>query len=152
MYKTLLLLALAAALFLASGCSRRSQEGTSSAATIEVAAIPFPAAVGQTRLVVHVLDSSGAPVNDAQLAIKGDMTHAGMVPLLAEQQGGGEDGYYRIPFEWTMAGDWVVTVQATLPDGTHAQQRFDFMVATQDEAVCTDDDPQGSAVPTRAAE
>jgi hypothetical protein len=34
-----------------------------------------------------------------------------------------------MPFRWTMAGDWFVTVDVTLPDGTTASQRFDFTVA-----------------------
>ena len=104
--------------------------------------------MGESRLVIQILDLAGQPLSDASLSIKGDMTHAGMVPVLAEAQGGDADGYYNVPFEWTMAGDWIVTVEAVLSDGTRAKQRFEFSVLTEDGAVCTENDPQGKLVPT----
>ena len=152
MYKTLVLLATAVVLLLGSGCGRESRNASSSNAQINLTAIPFPAAMGQTRLVIQVTDLAGQPISDATLSIKGDMTHAGMVPVLAEVQGGDEDGYYNVPFEWTMAGDWVVTVEATLNDGTRAKERFDISVLTEDEAVCTDEDLEGSHVPNTSQE
>jgi hypothetical protein len=44
------------------------------------------------------------------------MSHAGMTPVIVERANG-EAGTYAVPFEWTMAGDWIVTISATLPDG-----------------------------------
>jgi hypothetical protein len=152
MYKTLVLLATAVVLLLGSGCSRESRNASSSDVQMTLTAIPFPAAVGQSRLVIHVADPAGQPISDAALSVKGDMTHAGMVPMLADVQGGDDEGYYNIPFEWTMAGDWVVTVEATFKDGTRAKERFDLSILTEDEAVCTDDDLEGSPVPTTSAE
>ncbi|MFL7839735.1 MAG: FixH family protein [Candidatus Promineifilaceae bacterium] len=152
MYKTLVLLATAVVLLLGSGCSRESRNASSSNVQMNLTAIPFPAAVGQSRLVIRVTDLAGQPVSDAALSVKGDMTHAGMVPVLAEVKGGDEEGYYNVPFEWTMAGDWVVTVEATLDDGTRAKERFDLTVLTEDEALCTDDNLEGSPVPTASAE
>jgi hypothetical protein len=152
MYKTLVLLATAVILLLGSGCSRESRKASSLNVQFTLTTIPFPAVVGQSRLVIQVTDLAGQPVDDASLSIKGDMTHAGMVPVLAEIQGGDEEGYYRVPFEWTMAGDWVVTVEATLDDGSHAKERFNFSVLSEDEALCTDDDLEGSPVPTTSAE
>ncbi len=55
------------------------------------------------------------------------MTHAGMQPVLADA-GSGADGVYPADFEWTMSGDWVVTVTAALPDGRTALRRFDLTV------------------------
>jgi hypothetical protein len=152
MYKTLVLLATAVALLLGSGCGRESRNAASSNAQIDLTAIPFPAAVGQSRLVIHVTNLAGQPVSDASLSIKGDMTHAGMVPVLTEVQGGDDDGYYNVPFEWTMAGDWVVTVEVTLNDGTRTRERFDFSILSEDEALCTDDDLEESPVPTDPSE
>ncbi len=143
MYKPLVILAMVMVVALGSGCGRESRRASSSNAQISLTAIPFPAAVGDTRLVIQVSDLSGQPIDDASLSIKGDMTHAGMVPVLAEVQGGGEAGVYNVPFEWTMAGDWVVTVEALLADGSRTRQRFDLSVLSEDDAVCTDDDPQG---------
>ena len=152
MYKTLFLPLLAVVLLLGSGCGRESRNASSSNTQISMTAIPFPAAVGQSRLVIQITDLAGRPISDAALSVKGDMTHAGMVPVLAEVQGGDAEGYYNVPFEWTMAGDWVVTVEAVLNNGTRAKKRFDISVLSEDEAVCTDDDLEGSPVPTPAQE
>jgi hypothetical protein len=35
-----------------------------------------------------------------------------------------QDGRYEVPFDWTMGGDWVLTVTATLPDGRVVQREF----------------------------
>jgi len=84
-------------------------------------------AVGETELTIIVTDTENTPINDAQLTIRGDMTHAGMVPVLREGNDG-TAGVYSIPFEWTMAGDWTVEIVASLPDGTSARRTFDFIV------------------------
>lgn len=123
-------------LFLA-GCSRASREESTADVQIELTAIPFPAVVGESRLVIRVTHADGRPIDDARLSIKGDMTHAGMEPVLAETSGG-TDGYYEAPFEWTMGGDWVVTVEAQLADGSMVRERFDLAVATEAE-LCTDE-------------
>ncbi|OGO70653.1 MAG: hypothetical protein A2Z37_00715 [Chloroflexi bacterium RBG_19FT_COMBO_62_14] len=52
----------------------------------------------------------------ASVSLKADMTHAGMAPVLDDAEEVGE-GLYRMSFEWTMAGDWVLTVSGTLEDG-----------------------------------
>ena len=122
---------------------RASRQADNADVQITLTAIPYPAHIGDTRLVIQVADAHGNPIDDAHLAIKGDMTHAGMVPVLAEVDGGGEDGLYEVPFEWTMAGDWVVTVDLQLPDGSTAQQRFDMSVLFEAGDVCEEDE-QGS--------
>ncbi|MEJ2752568.1 MAG: FixH family protein [Candidatus Promineifilaceae bacterium] len=152
MNKMLVLLALVMLVMIGSGCARESRTESSQNAQISMTAIPFPAAVGESRLVIQVTDLAGQPVSDAALSIKGDMTHAGMAPVLAEVRGGDDEGYYEIPFEWTMAGDWVVTVEAILSDGAHVKERFDFSVLSEDEALCTDDDAERTPVPTASPE
>lgn len=83
--------------------------------------------VGETILLVTVTDAAGDPINDAAISVKGDMSHAGMVPVLANSAGG-DNGVYAMPFEWTMGGDWVVTVEAVLPDGRSTTQQFNFTI------------------------
>lgn len=122
----------------AAGCARASRQGAAADVRVGLTSIPYPAAVGDARLVIHVTDAAGNPINDARLSIKGDMTHAGMTPVLAEVSEGA-DGYYEAPFEWTMAGDWIVTVEAWLADGSRVRERFDLNVLTEDEAACEDD-------------
>lgn len=143
MVKPLVLLALLLTALLGSSCARESRNAPTSTAEISLTAIPYPAAVGDSQLVIRVTDASGKPISDAVILVKADMTHAGMVPVQAQtSQGGDQDGYYSVPFTWTMAGDWIVTVEAVLRDGTRVKQRFDYAVLTEDEAVCTDEDPQ----------
>ena len=138
MHKYMLTIGLALLFLLGSGCARASQQADSADVQITMTAIPFPPHIGDSRLVIQVTDEMGSPIDDAYLAIKGDMTHAGMAPVLAEVDGGGEAGVYTIPFEWTMAGDWVVTVDLQLPDGTKAQERFDMAVLFEDDELCGD--------------
>ena len=138
MHKYILPIGLALLLLLGSACARASQQADSADVQITMTAIPFPPHIGDSRLVIQVTDEIGSPIDDAYLAIKGDMTHAGMAPVLAEVDGGGEAGVYTIPFEWTMAGDWVVTVDLQLPDGTKAQERFDMAVLFEDDELCGD--------------
>jgi nitrogen fixation protein FixH len=83
--------------------------------------------VGSATLLITARDATGDPVDDAAVTVRGDMSHAGMQPVLSEATPLG-DGRYRADFEWTMAGDWIVTVDATLPDGRRTTQTFDFAV------------------------
>ena len=140
MHKYGLLMGFALFLIFGSGCARVSQQAESADIEITMTAIPFPPHIGDSRLVIQVADEMGSPIDDAHLAIMGNMTHAGMVPVLAEIDGGGEAGVYTIPFEWTMAGDWVVTVDIQLADGTKAQKRFDMAVQFEDEELCGEHD------------
>lgn len=89
---------------------------------------PAPAQVGDATLVVTVTDGDDQPVDDAVVDVEGNMTHPGMVPVTARVEGGAQ-GIYRLPFTWSMGGDWVVTVTARLPDGRQAQGDFPISVA-----------------------
>jgi hypothetical protein len=142
MHKYLLPGGLVLFLLLGSGCARASRQADSAAVEITMTAIPFPPYIGESRLIIQVADEMGNPIDDAYLKIKGDMTHAGMEPVLAEVNGGGANGVYEIPFAWTMAGDWVVTVDLQLPDGTKAQKRFDMAVLFEAEDACEEHEPE----------
>lgn len=120
--KRTLTLTLFSLLLLTVGCQRTSQQASQSDLQIEVE--PMSTSVGDTILMVTVTDADGNPIDDATVDVKGDMTHAGMEPVLTEVEGG-ENGVYALPYEWTMAGDWYMTVNVTLPDGSTASQQFD---------------------------
>ncbi len=121
-----LLVALAAA-----GCSRSQTQGPPAGVTLALATTPDPPKVGPSTLTLTLKDKTGTGIEGATIAIKGDMTHPGMAPVLAtiQQQGG---GVYRAPFEWTMGGDWIVTAQVTLADGRSFAQEFDLTVKGSD--------------------
>ncbi len=96
---------------------------------------PEPPAVGEATLIVTLKDAAGSPVDNAALKIHGDMDHEGMASVDHEvsQSANGE---YRVPFEWTMGGGWIITVTAHLPDGGEVIKIFDFFVdAVSSESI-----------------
>lgn len=112
------------------GCGPQIQTGAEAGVNIEMEAMGDEQAVGETMLTITLTDANGEPINDASLNIQGDMTHGGMVPVIRDVEGG-EDGVYTVPFEWTMGGDWIVTVLAVLSDGTEVEENFDLSVASE---------------------
>ncbi len=127
----LMLLALLAGAALA-GC--RQQPATTptpenAAVTIAVTVEPDPPVIGAAALSVTLTDPQGAPVAGAKVSARGDMAHPGMAPVLAEADCD-DAGRCDIAFEWTMAGDWVVDITVTLPDGATAQQQFAYTVGS----------------------
>jgi hypothetical protein len=139
MHKYILLFSVGMLLLVGSGCARESRQESPESVQINLTTVPYPPILGKSRLVIQITDNEGIAVNDAELDIKGDMTHAGMVPILAQTVGGGEDGFYNVPIEWEMGGDWVVSVRATLPDGTTARRQFELRVTMGDDATCGQD-------------
>lgn len=121
MKKILLILLFSFALF---GCRSSASSGD---LNITLTADPNPAAVGDASLLVTLRDSADTPIENATVRVKGDMTHAGMEPVLGEVVGGSY-GIYSVPFEWTMAGDWIVTVEVETADGTLQEETFDLSV------------------------
>jgi len=80
--------------------------------------------VGTTQVDVTIADGQGRPVEGAVVQLRGDMTHAGMQPVITTLQDLGNGQYRAADFEFTMAGDWMLTVQAELPDGTSVERMF----------------------------
>lgn len=111
------------------GCRESAQPTATPAANIEIdlTVDPAPPTVGETLLVVTVMREDGSPINDAIVAVVGDMNHAGMQPVNGATDTA-EAGVYRVPFEWTMGGDWIVTVTVTLRNGTIITETFDLSV------------------------
>lgn len=115
-----------------SGCRQSAQPTPTPTADLKIS-MEMPAApfrVGQSTLLITVRDAQDQPVNDALIEVTGDMTHAGMMPVSGKVESGTE-GKYEVPFNWSMGGDWILTVKATLPDGRTASQRFDLTVNAQ---------------------
>lgn len=113
---------------LAAGCRQAEPPPAASEGVfIDLEVRPQPPVTGDSTLVITVTGADDAPVTDATVSARGDMSHAGMAPVIADGSGG-EDGIYVIPFEWTMAGDWFVDVTVTMADGAEYQQRFDLSV------------------------
>ncbi|MCC7207057.1 MAG: FixH family protein [Anaerolineae bacterium] len=130
MRKIALVLLLCATAILATGCDRQSAQPTATpdpGIQITVESLNEPQRVGEVTLVVTVRDAAGAPIEDAKIDLRGDMSHAGMTPSLGSVEDG-QDGRYSVPFNWTMGGDWFLDVTVTLPDGRSTTRRFDLTV------------------------
>ena len=120
---------LVALTLLAGGCSRRTTT-TDQAPDLRLDIVEFqpdPPAVGQANLLARLSDQEGRPIEGAALSLRGDMTHAGMAPVLEDAEEVGE-GLYRMSFEWSMAGDWVITVSGTLEDGRTIRRELQVRV------------------------
>lgn len=109
--------------------SQQTPPQDENAITIDLQVSPEPPITGDATLVITLTDKDGQPVRNAMLEVRGDMTHAGMQPVSAVAEESRPDGIYRVPFQWSMSGDWIVTVNVTLPDGKTAQKTFDLTVA-----------------------
>lgn len=81
-------------------------------------------AVDTPAEAVITLTQNGASVSGALLEVEGNMTHAGMEPIFVSATEVAP-GDYRAPLEWTMGGDWLLTIRGTLPDGTEIEQQVD---------------------------
>lgn len=78
-------------------------------------------AVGPAPVTVHVLDGSQG-VSGAEVEVQGDMSHAGMQPVIVVAAES-EAGVYRAEgFAFTMAGDWFVTATVETADGREASE------------------------------
>ena len=84
--------------------------------------------MGDSELVFVLTGFDEEPIQGATLEVRGEVEGVDMEPVIAEAAGG-SSGVYRVPFRWDRAGDWTVTVEAALPDGTIATREFDVSVA-----------------------
>jgi len=116
-------------LLLLAGCGRVQQANPAApdSYAVTLAADPAPPVVGDGAVNVTLHNASGTAVNDAQLTIEANMSHAGMTPVMADGAAG-KDGVYRASLTWTMAGDWYVDAKFTLPDGQRITRRFPVQV------------------------
>ena len=86
---------------------------------------PQPARVGATTIDLKLTDKNGAPVGGARVDLEGNMSHAGMGPISVEAKEI-QTGKYRGTLQLTMAGDWIVLVHVTLPDGQTLQRQIEL--------------------------
>lgn len=105
-----------------AGCGKRSEAGPDITLAYDVA--PSPPAKGPATITVILTGADRAPVTGATVKLEGNMSHAGMEPVFRDAAEV-EPGRYRAPFEFTMGGDWIVTVTAALRDGGRFEKQFD---------------------------
>lgn len=121
-----------------TGC-RQSAGGLPTDATstdrLTLTTDPVPPTIGVGALRIGVRDEDGAPLTPDRIAsvqAVGNMNHAGMRPVTAQAVAPAiafdPDGVLRLPFDFTMGGDWFIDVTVTLTDGTALTRRFDLSV------------------------
>lgn len=107
------------------------QEATLSADNVNLDITVTDSLVGETTLIVDVTDDEGNPIeNPGTLNLRGDMDHAGMVPVIVDAEDS-NNGVFTVPFEWTMGGAWTVTATLTLPDEETVTATYDYEILTE---------------------
>lgn len=122
-----------AGLLLAACFSRTpspAAESTATAPEIQVTLLPADQQEGGS-LALRLTDVTGTPITDATVRLEGDMNHAGMIPVISDPAEHTGDGIYRTPFEFTMLGEWIISVFITLADGTEHLERIDMSVNSE---------------------
>ena len=115
-----------------SACGRGNRD--LSDVTVDLAIEPSPPRIGPATITVSLRDAMDQPIRGAQMELEGNMSHAGMVPVLA-QATEVEPGLYQADLEFTMGGDWFILVRADLPDGRSMERQVDVPAV---DAMCGD--------------
>jgi hypothetical protein len=108
----------------AAGCQRGSHNDLPEI-EIDMAVSPDPPEVGPATITLTFSDAQGQPVEGAQVELEGNMSHAGMAPVLTEAVEVAP-GQYQAPLEFTMGGDWFILVKAALPDGRSLERQINL--------------------------
>jgi hypothetical protein len=104
-------------------------QGGGDGATIHIEWIvtPDPPRTGDAMLSFTLVDSTaGMPVTRAKVRLEGNMSHPGMMPILSTARETAP-GRYEAPLDFTMAGDWIVLVDAELPDGRALHRQIEIL-------------------------
>lgn len=133
-------LALFAALLLAAGTGscRGGPDFGDPSLNLELGISPTPPGVGPARLILTLSDTAGQPISGASIRVEGNMSHAGMVPVIDTAEAVGPGSYAVPAFDFGMAGDWVLTIRATLPDSRWVQIVYETRVFSAPPGIESD--------------
>jgi hypothetical protein len=112
------------ALVLISSACRKTVEQNAQV-TIELEKRPTSYRVGSETISLKLTDADGQPITQAKVSLEGNMSHAGMAPVFGQATETGQ-GTYRGSLEFSMAGDWIVTIRATLSGGQQVERQFEL--------------------------
>jgi hypothetical protein len=120
-------------LLFTAACGSQNEVATELNLDIQLRIEPENPSVGLSTLLIEVRDENAEAISDAQITVIGNMSHEGMGATEANGSRA-ENGVYRIPFEWTMGGDWYVDVTVTLASNAGVvQKRFEVFVNAASE-------------------
>jgi len=94
---------------------------------------PKPVQAGPVVISLTLTDADNHPVSGAQIAVEADMSHAGMSPVFA-QANEVKPARYESHLSFAMAGDWVILLHGTLPNGDKLERQFDVRNVRPDDA------------------
>ncbi|MFN2292110.1 MAG: FixH family protein [Anaerolineae bacterium] len=114
------------------GCARGMQDLPD--VGVDLSIEPDPPQMGPATVTVILTDAEGQPLEGAQMEIEGNMSHAGMVPVLAVARET-SPGRYQAELEFTMVGDWFMLVRADLADGRSMERKIDLPAVNE---ICGD--------------
>lgn len=104
------------------GCGRGSRDLVD--VSVRLVVSPEPPQIGPSMVTVSLRDASGEPIENAEVDLEANMSHAGMVPIFSPAAEVAP-GRYETALDFTMAGDWFILVRADLPGGRVLERRFD---------------------------
>ncbi len=85
-------------------------------------------AMGAQAVRVYILQDDNAAAEGATVQVTGDMTHAGMEPVISEAVQIEPGLYETQDFSFTMSGDWFITADVTLASGETASDVISLTV------------------------
>jgi len=101
---------------------------TSPGVSVTCDVAPRPPAIGTPATVtVTVAEDGKTPIAGATVRVEGNMSHPGMEPVFVDAREVAP-GRYSAPFAFTMAGDWILSVDAKLPSGVSVRRDVDVRV------------------------
>lgn len=114
---------------LLAACRQQSQATSAYSLAVSVAGLH----TGPSQIIVSVHDENGNAVeNPGAIALRGDMDHAGMAPVFAESSKA-INGLFTVPFEWTMAGTWILEAKLTTDSGESVTETVQYEILSQAE-------------------
>ena len=99
------------------------------AASLLVLSACKPGGDGSAGSNAGAVRTGGEAETGATVRVIGDMTHAGMAPVLADAVETEPGVYVAEGFAFTMAGDWIVDAEVTTEDGREASAEAFLNVA-----------------------
>ncbi len=131
--RQILTLMLLGILLILVGC-RATNQATIDNLQVDIALDTDTPTVGDANLLLTLTTDDGSPVEDASVSVRGDMTHAGMVPVLVDPVTDSTNGVYTIPIQFTMSGDWIFTVTIELANGDTTELEYTVDAVANDNA------------------
>ncbi|MBX3011986.1 MAG: FixH family protein [Caldilineaceae bacterium] len=113
-----------------TACGATSQGGENP--NVQITLLPVEQGAATTALAIQLQNAADEAITDASVSVEGNMNHAGMAPVftdtITDVADGTADGIYQVPFQFSMLGDWIITVSVTLADGSQVTKDINLTV------------------------